>query len=170
MKPHEVIEHVEQAHGLQQRNIGLTTSVIAVLLAFATMLANDANTKKIVAETRIADWWAYSAFHDTNARIYMANESLAKSQGLVQPAQEFHKLYDEQTKESADSKSSAQGLEYYSNVQSRHSQYGEIAELCLEVSIVLCSVALLSGLKLFWRLSFVTTAVGIGFIAALLLH
>jgi hypothetical protein len=170
MHSHEVIEHVEKAHGQQQRSIGLTTSVVAVLLAFATMLANDANTKKIVAETRIADWWAYAAFHDTNARIYMANERVAQLQGQDQAAKELHKLYDEQNKESTDAKSSAQGLEYYSNVESRHAQDGEIAELCLEVSIVLCSVALLNGLKLFWRLSFVTTAVGIGFTVALFLH
>jgi hypothetical protein len=38
------------------------------------------------------------------------------------------------------------------------------------VSIVLCSVALLNGLKLFLRLSFVTTGIGIGYIVALLLH
>jgi hypothetical protein len=170
MHSHEILEHAEKAQGRQQKNIGLTTSAVAVLLAFATMLANDANTKKIVAETRIADWWAYSAFHDTNARIYMGNESLAKLQGQDQAAQDFHKLYDEQNKDSADAKSSAQGLEYYSNVESRHATYGEVAELCLEVSIVLCSVALLNGLKLFWHLSFVTTAIGIGFILALLMH
>ena len=169
MHAHEVLENAEKAHGQQQRGIGLTTSVVAVLLAFATMLANDANTRKIVDETRTADWWAYSAFHDTNARIYMANETLAKSQHLDAAAAEFHKLYEAQNKESADAKSSAQGLEYDSRAQSRHGTYGEIAELCLEVSIVLCSVALLNGQKLFWRLSFASTAVGIGYIAALLL-
>lgn len=170
MHSHEVMEHAEKAHGQQQKSIGLTTSVVAVLLAFATMLANDANTRKIVDETRTADWWAYSAFHDTNARIYMADERLAQSQGLDQAAKEFHQLYDSQNKDSAESKSSAQGLEYDSNVQSRHARDGEIAELCLEVSIVLCSVALLNGLKLFWRLSFVTTAVGVGYIVLLLVH
>ena len=158
------------AHAQQQKSIGLTTSIVAVLLAFATMLANDANTRKIVDETRTADWWAYSAFHDTNARVYMADERLAQLQGQAQAAQEFHQLYDAQNKDSNDAKSSAQGLEYDSAVQSRHSRDGEIAELSLEVSIVLCSVALLNGLKLFWRLSFVTTGIGIGFIIALLLH
>jgi hypothetical protein len=38
----------------------------------------------------------------------------------------------------------------------------DTAELFLEVSIVLCSIALLAGAKLYWRLSFVTTALGIG--------
>ena len=170
MRPHELHEHVEKAHEVQQKSVGLTTAVVAVILAIATMLANDANTKKIVAETRTADWWAYSAFHDTNARIYMSNERLAQLQGQEEAAKEFHKLYEGQQKDSEDAKKSAQGLEYYSAAQSRHSTDAEIAGLCLEVSIVLCSVSLLSGLKLFWRLSFITTAAGIGFIAAVLMH
>ncbi len=170
MHAHEVIEHVEKAHVQQQKSVGLTTAIIAVVLALATMLANDANTKKIVDETKTADWWAYSAFHDTNARIYMANERLADLQGQKQGAQEFQALYAEQKKASDDAKLSAQGLEYDSALQSRHATYGEIAELCLEVSIVLCSIALLNGLKLFWRLSFVSTTVGIGLIVLVLVH
>lgn len=170
MRSHEVYEHAESAHGQQQKNIGLTTAVVAVLLALATMLANDANTKKIVVETRTADWWAYAHSNDTNARIYMASERLALLQGQKEAAQEFHSLYQQQKKDSDDAKVSAQGLEYDSAVQSRHARYGEIAELFLELSIVLCSVALLSGLKLFWRLSFMSTAAGIGLIVALLLH
>ncbi len=170
MHSHELLEQAEKAHELQQKTVGLTTAVLAVILAFATMLANDANTKKIVDETKTADWWAYSAFHDTNMRIYMANEKLAQLQHQDAAAQEFHGLMEEQRKASDDAKLSAQGLEYDSAVQSRHANYGEVAELCLEVSIVLCSVALLNGLKLFWRLSFVSSAVGVGLIAGLLLH
>jgi hypothetical protein len=52
-------------------------------------------------------------------------------------------------------------------VQSRKALYGEIAELFLEVSIVLCSVALLTGLMLFWRLSFISTMAGIALILVL---
>jgi len=170
MKLHEVNEHIEHAHGQQQKNIGLTTAVVAVLLAFVTMLANDANTKKIVIETRTADWWAYAAYHDTNARIYMTSERLAQLHGESQAAKEFHTLYEEQKKDSEDAKVSAQGEEYNSGVQSRHALYAEVSGLCLEVSIVLCSVALLSGLKLFWRISFLSTLAGAGLIAALFLH
>jgi hypothetical protein len=170
MQAHELLEHAHKAHEQQQKHVGLTTAVVAVILAFATMLGNDANTRKIVDETKTADWWAYSAFHDTNARIYKADEKLAQLQGQTEAAQEFHAMYVEQQKAMDDARVSAQGLEYDSAVQSRHSTYGEIAALSLEVSIVLCSVALLSGLKLFWKLSFVSSAIGVGLIAALLLR
>ena len=170
MHSHELVEHAEKAHESQQKHVGLTTAVVAVILAFATMLGNDANTRKIVDETKTADWWAYSAFHDTNARIYMADEKLAQLQGQTKAAAEFHAMYEEQQKAMNDARVSAQGLEYDSAVQSRHATYGEIAALSLEVSIVLCSVALLNGMKLFWRLSFVSTAVGLGLIVRLLVH
>ncbi len=52
-------------------------------------------------------------------------------------------------------------------MQSRRALYGEIAELFLEVSIVLCSVALLTDLMLFWRLSFISTVTGIALIVLL---
>jgi hypothetical protein len=38
----------------------------------------------------------------------------------------------------------------------------DASELFLEISIVLCSIALLAEMKLFWQLSFISTAIGIG--------
>lgn len=37
----------------------------------------------------------------------------------------------------------------------------DLAELFLEISIVLCSIALLAEMRLFWKLSFITTIIGI---------
>src|SRR5712692_3577690 len=148
---HEGHEQVEKAHGKQQKGIGLTTAVVAVLLAIATMLANRANTQKVVLETKIADWWAYTHSNDTNARIYMANERIAQLHGEKEAAEEFHKLYEGQRKDSDE--------------QGRKAHSCESAELFLEVSIVLCTIALLTELTLFWRLSFLSTAAGIGLIA-----
>lgn len=39
--------------------------------------------------------------------------------------------------------------------------YYDSSELFLEISIVLCSIALLAEMKLFWQFSFITTAIGI---------
>ena len=169
MHTHEIHEQVEKAHEKQQKGIGLTTAVLAVLMAVATMLANNANTRKIVVETKTADWWAYTHSNDTNSRIYMSNERLAHLQGQDQAAQEFHQLSEEQKKESENAKVMAQSLEKDSALLARKAVYGEIAELFLEVSIVLCSVSLLTDLLLFWRLSFISTVIGIGLIAGFFL-
>lgn len=44
----------------------------------------------------------------------------------------------------------------------RQANYYDAAELFLEISIVLCSISLLAGSLLYWRLSFITTAIGVG--------
>jgi Domain of unknown function (DUF4337) len=169
MHSHEIQEQVERAHARQRNAIGLTTTVVAVLLALATMMGNVANTNRIVIETKTADWWAYSHSNDTNSRIYMANERLAILQGQDSAAKEFHGLYEAQKRDSENAQGVAQSLEKESALQSRHGLYSEIAVLCLEVSIVLCSIALLTNLMYFWRLSFITTTISVGFMVAFLL-
>jgi hypothetical protein len=43
----------------------------------------------------------------------------------------------------------------------RRASFYDAAELFLEISIVLCSIALLAEMKLFWKLSFITTVIGL---------
>ncbi|HEX6805539.1 MAG TPA: DUF4337 family protein [Terriglobales bacterium] len=166
MHPHwrgEEIAHeqVEKARDQQQKGIGLTTAVVAVFLAFATMLANDANTERIVVETKTAHWWAFTDSNDTNSRMYMATERLAQLHGEDAAAQQFHALYAEEKKQSEDARAIAQRFEKESQHETRKGHWFEFAELSLETSIVLCSVALLTELLLFWRVSFVSTGAGL---------
>ena len=44
----------------------------------------------------------------------------------------------------------------------RRADFFDSAELFLQISIVLCAITLLAGNKLYWRLSFVTTLIGVG--------
>jgi len=57
---------------------------------------------------------------------------------------------------------SAKEMERERDIVERRANYYDGAELFLEISIVLCSIALLAEAKLFWKLSFVTTILGIG--------
>ena len=53
----------------------------------------------------------------------------------------------------------------------RRASYFDAAELFLEVSIVLCSISLLSANKFYWKISFVSTIIGIGVVVwGFLLH
>ncbi|MGZ4888728.1 MAG: DUF4337 domain-containing protein [Candidatus Angelobacter sp.] len=57
---------------------------------------------------------------------------------------------------------SAKEMEHERELVERRANYYDGAELFLEISIVLCSIALLAEAKLFWQLSFITTILGIG--------
>jgi hypothetical protein len=52
-------------------------------------------------------------------------------------------------------------LEKETELTSSRADHYDSAELFFQISIVLCSIALLAGTKLYWRLSFVSTAIGI---------
>jgi hypothetical protein len=56
----------------------------------------------------------------------------------------------------------AKEMEAERDLVERRANYYDGAELFLEISIVLCSIALLAEMKLFWQLSFITTILGVG--------
>src|SRR4051812_33384571 len=56
----------------------------------------------------------------------------------------------------------AKEMEAERDLVERRANYYDGAELFLEISIVLCSIALLAEAKLFWQLSFITTILGVG--------
>lgn len=57
---------------------------------------------------------------------------------------------------------SAKEMEAERDLVEKRANYYDGAELFLEISIVLCSIALLAEMKLFWQLSFITTILGVG--------
>lgn len=57
---------------------------------------------------------------------------------------------------------SAKEMERERDLVERRANYYDGAELFLEISIVLCSIALLAEAKLFWKFSFISTILGIG--------
>jgi len=57
---------------------------------------------------------------------------------------------------------SAKEMERERDLVEMRANYYDGAELFLEISIVLCSIALLADAKLFWKLSFISTTLGIG--------
>jgi hypothetical protein len=159
---HEVHEKTGHAQATGNKAIGLTIAVLAVLSAFVTVLMSHTSTDKVIVETKVADWWAYSHSNDTNARLYDVNAKVAElsmANGAA-IAEELRGERDKQRKEAGDARAMAQKLERESESLTRKTNYYSSAELFLQVSVVLCSIALLTGLSVFWKGSFLSTAVG----------
>jgi Domain of unknown function (DUF4337) len=55
----------------------------------------------------------------------------------------------------------AKEMEHERDLVEQRANFYDGAELFLEISIVLCSIALLAEMKLFWQLSFISTIIGI---------
>lgn len=174
MEPQEIQEQAEHAHHAGQKNIGLTTSIVAVLLAIATLLGHRAHTEEIVLRTDANDKWSYSQAKKIRAHVYEADAQLAKlsgDQGGKEVAAEMAKksaVYDGQAEEI---QKEARQIEAEQKLVTRRADYFNLSELFLEISIIFCSIALLTEMKIFWKVSFITTLAGVVIVVAgLLLH
>jgi hypothetical protein len=228
---HELHEHVENANHSGEKAIGLTTAIVAVLLALATLQSHRAQTEVILALTQnVDDWNFYQAKHDRAYMFGLAAEmqslmpngkaaALKNVQNSVEeecgaPAPEgctspvlkkspvIQALIQEnkpQPGAAAEAQTSQQVQptgQDQSNDQSRSkrekaaretaAKEGAVAiqerakdgqnevrrlerktdltdttEVFLEISIVLCSIALLAENKLYWKVSFISTGIGV---------
>ena len=127
------------------------------------MLITNTATEKVIIETKISDWWAYSHSNDSDARLYDVNAKVVElnagsGAGL---AGDLRQQRDQERKASDEARLMAQKLERESAALTRKENYYSTAELLLQLSVVLCSVALLTDVSTFWKSSFVSTAAGL---------
>ena len=175
MNAEELKESAEHAQHSGQKTIGLTMAIVAVLLATATLLGHRAHTEEVVLQgDRNTQWVNF----DTKRMQRTLHEDFASlSAGLpggADKAAEFKEKAriereGEPAKNGAPAREGtekigekARELDAEMKLTQRRADRYDSAELFLEISIVLCSIALLAEAKLYWRLSFVTTAIGIG--------
>jgi len=162
MESNELSELTEKAREGNEKGIGLTMAVVAVFLALATMLGHRAHTEEVVLQTKVNDQWSYYQAKNNRGQMYGADAQLAAlltGGGALQ--QEFSKRAADEKKGSAEVRRQAEELDKETEVQARHAAFFDGSEIFLEISIVLCSIALLTGTRLFWKLSFVTTIIGL---------
>lgn len=178
MSEHEVSEHIEHAHHQGEKGIGLTMAIVAVLLAVATLLSHRAHTEEVVLKGDANDQWAYYQAKNVRVHMYAADAKIAallpNGKELAAEFSEDSKVEregvpatkDKPAKDGADKiQERARERDQETILTGRKAGYFDSAELFLEISIVLCSISLLSANKLYWRLSFISTAIGLAVVA-----
>ena len=162
MEPQELTESVEKAHERNERKIGVTMAIVAVLLALATMLGHRTHTEEVLIQTRANDQWAYYQAKTIRAHMYEADAEMAallpKGEQL---AESFKQRSEDQKKSAEEVKNQAQDKERETDATSMKAGRYDTAEIFLEIAIVLCSISLLSGSRLFWLVSFASSAAGV---------
>jgi len=168
MEPQELTEAIEKANGQKERKIGLTLAVIAACLASVTLMGHRLHTEETVQQTKAADGWAFFQAKNGRYHMYTADAKLAE---LIGPqgasvAKEWRKKAEEERADAERIRHDDEQLDEETHAIARRATFFDAAEMCLEVAIVLCSVALLTGTLLFWRISFLGAAVGVAVAAA----
>ncbi|SRR6266481_4946065 len=162
MNVEELKEGAEHAHNAVQKRISLTMAIVAILLATASLLSHRAHTEEVVLQTKANDQWGFYQAKNIRSHMYAADAKLADLMANgKEVVGDFNKDSEKQKKDAEEIRKEAEGLDKETKVIEHRANYYDTAELFLEVSIVLCSIALLGETKALWQLSMVTTLIGV---------
>jgi len=174
----ELQEHAEHAkHDPSLAPVSLTMAVLAVLVAVVTLLGHRAHTEEVVLQARASDQWAY--FQAKNVRRHI--DDLFVDMTSVQPSTDtaaLGKLRGKYSEEAArykdeqkDIEDKAREMEAEVATERNRADRFDLAEVFLDIGLVITSITLLSGRRVFWALGIVLGVVGIVVTAsAFLLH
>jgi len=164
----ELQEHAEHAkHDPTLAPVSLTMAVLAVLVAVVSLLGHRSHTEEVVLQATASDQWAFyqaknirrhqdEIFVDTTS-LQSAPDAAAFAKLRDKYAQEAARYKDEQ-KEIEDK---ARELEAEVGHERKRADRFDLAEVFLEIGLVITSITLLSGRRLFWWLGILFGAVGI---------
>ena len=163
MESQELLEASEHAMSALQRRVGVTMAIFAACLAVVTLMGHRLHTEEVVLQTQTADGWAYYQAKNTRSQMYAADAKLAELQGA--PGGALAKSWidkaSQERQQADDIRHSTEELERETHTAARRATLFDAAEVFFEIAIVLCSIALLTRGSVFWRISFLSTAVGV---------
>jgi hypothetical protein len=161
-------EHAEHAkHDPTLAPISVTMAVLAVLVAVVTLLGHRAHTEEVVLQAKSSDQWSF--YQAKNIRRH--TDELFTDLTSVEPttdAAALAKLREKYSGEATRYKDEQKGIE--DKAREMEAEVGhernradrfDLAEVFLEVGLVITSITLLSGRKLFWYLGILLGIVGI---------
>ena len=164
----ELQEHAEHAkHDPTLAPISVTMAVLAVLVAVASLLGHRAHTEEVVLQARSSDQWAF--YQAKNIRRH-TDELFTDLTSVVATtdAANLAKLREKYSGEAARYKEEQKGIEEKANEmeaevghERNRADRFDLAEVFLEVGLVITSITLLSGRRIFWYLGILMGIVGI---------
>ena len=164
----ELKEHAEHAkENPALVPVSVTMAILAVRVAVVTLLGHRAHTEEVVKQAQSSDQWAY--YQAKNIRLH--EDEIFADQASVQPTADpaaLAKLRDKYAGEAAryndeqkEIKDKAKELEAEVAVETKRADRFDLGEVFLEVGLVITSITLLSGRRVFWMLGIALGVVGI---------
>jgi hypothetical protein len=155
---HEVLE--EHAHHHEEEPwtlpVAITISILAVLVAMATLMGHRSSIEAVLLQTQASDQWAY--YQAKNIRLHEM-QSVADLIGVLdrgekekaEALREKYKTEIERYEKDKDQISEkAKELENERAVISRKEDRFDAGEVVLDIALIICSLTLLTRIKAFW--------------------
>ena len=161
----EHAEHAKETPALAP--VSVTMAILAVLVAVVTLLGHRAHTEEVVLQAKSSDQWAY--YQAKNIRRH--EDEIFADLTSVQPSSDagaLGKLREKYSGEAARYKDDQKEIEdkareleaEVATERNRADRY-DLAEVFLEVGLVITSITLLSGRRAFWLAGVLLGLVGI---------
>jgi len=165
---HELHEHAEHAREHPETApVTLTMAVLAVLVATASLLGHRAHTEEVILQNKVTDQWNY--YQAKKLRQHF-DEQFAGLAGIVtsKDAEAAAKLQEQSRGEAERYKEDQKELEAkgheleqeFSRTQRKADRF-DLGEVFLEIALVITSITLLSGRRIYWHLGLLLAAGGI---------
>jgi hypothetical protein len=184
---HEQLEHAEHAehasHDPFGARVALSIAVIAAILAAVTLLSHQAHNKTLqkqieaaVLHTRASDQWAFFQAKKIRQHEYGAYSALlgivshdsAKEKDATTQASNWKEESDRYKVECDEIEKKAKGFEEEAKKATEeshlaHARAGryDLAELAVELGLVLCSIAILTKRRAFWYSGMAAATIGL---------
>jgi len=147
--------------------VSLTMAVLAVLVAVVSLLGHRAHTEEVVLQAKSSDQCAY--YQAKNIREHedtlFSDLDSVVTNGDAAAAAKFREKYaqeaDRYKHDKADIQDEARKLENDVAMERKRTDRYDLAEVFLEIGLVITSITLLSGRRLFWHLGIMLSVVGI---------
>jgi hypothetical protein len=169
----ELKEHAEHAkEDPSLAPVSLTMAILAVLVAVVSLLGHRAHTEEVLLQSKASDQWAYYQAKNIRAhndRLFAALTAVANSnnlEALAKVREDYLKESERYQEDQNEIQKEARALEGEVATERRRADRYDLGEVFLEIGLVVTSITLLSGRRIFWHAGLLTGAVGI-LIAAL---
>jgi len=162
---HEHAEHAREHPNLAP--ITITMAIVAVLVATVSLLGHRTSTEEVILQNKVTDQWSY--YQAKNIRLH-TDELFADLAGVVtsKDAEAGAKLQEkvraevERYKdEKKELEAKAHEYEHEFALTHRKTDRFDLSEVFLEIALVITSITLLSGRRIFWHLGLLMAAIGI---------
>jgi Domain of unknown function (DUF4337) len=155
----ELKEHAEHAkHDPTLAPVSLTMALLAVLVAVVSLLGHRAHTEEIVLQSKATDQWAFYQAKNMRRHVDELFTDLTSVQATIDAAA-LSKLREKYSAEASrykddqkDLDTEARTLEAEVLTEMKRADRYDLAEVFLEIGLVITSITLLSGRRLFWIL------------------
>lgn len=164
----ELQEHAQHAaHNPSMAPVSVSMAILSVCLAVVTLLSVRSHTEEVKLQTKVNDTWAYYQGKDTRLHEdksfadlsnWVAVSDAAKAAAWRAANQAEQEKY---RKQEDDLQAEAKRLEEETEFEGRRGSRYEIGEILLEIALVVTSITLLSGKRIFWHAGLVLGAAGV---------